>query len=103
MMEESFTDYALSLSKVDGTYYGWSGAEVDVGQMLYYRKDLFREAGLDPDDPPSTMAELMEAAERWVADIMKCAPLSVRASKEAALLGMDMSIEQDMNVMRCRV
>lgn len=63
MMEESFTDYALSLSRVDGTYYGWSGAEVDVGQMLYYRKDLFREAGLDPDDPPSTIAELIEAAE----------------------------------------
>lgn len=63
MMEETFTEYALSLSRVNGIYYGWSGAEVDVGQMLYYRKDLFREAGLDPDDPPSTIEELIEAAE----------------------------------------
>ena len=63
MMEETFTDYALSLSKVDGTYYGWSGAEVDVGQMLYYRKDLFREAGLDPENPPTTLEEMLEAAK----------------------------------------
>ncbi len=63
MMEESFTDYALSLCKVDGTYYGWNGAEVDVGQMLYYRKDLFREAGLDPENPPSTLDEMVEAAK----------------------------------------
>ena len=44
-------------------------------------------------------AELMQTVERWVADILKCAPLSIRASKEAALLGMNMTIEQGMNVM----
>jgi enoyl-CoA hydratase/carnithine racemase len=44
-------------------------------------------------------AELMPAVDRWVADILRCAPLSIRASKEAALLGMDMTIEQGMNVM----
>ena len=41
----------------------------------------------------------MPAVDRWVADILRCAPLSIRASKEAALLGMDMTIEQGMNVM----
>lgn len=64
MMEENFTPYALSLSNVNGTIYGWSGAEVDAGQMLYYRKDLFREAGLDPDKPPTTIDEMIEYAKK---------------------------------------
>ena len=34
-MEDLFTPYVLSLSKVKDKYYGWSGAEVDAGQMLY--------------------------------------------------------------------
>ena len=64
MMKHNFTPYALSLSNVNGTYYGWSGAEVDAGQMLYYRKDLFREAGLDPEKPPKTIEEMVEYAEK---------------------------------------
>lgn len=32
--------------------------------LLYYNKDMFEEAGLDPDDPPETYAELKEAAEK---------------------------------------
>jgi ABC-type glycerol-3-phosphate transport system substrate-binding protein len=63
-MEENFTDYALSLCKVKGTIYGWNGAEVDAGQMLYYRKDLFNEAGLDPNAPPTTATELVEKAKK---------------------------------------
>ncbi len=34
-------------------------------------------------------AELMDAARRWAAQILECAPLSVRATKEAALAGLD--------------
>ncbi len=34
-------------------------------------------------------AELMPAARRWAAQILDCAPLSVRASKQAAMLGLD--------------
>ncbi len=44
-------------------------------------------------------AELMGATEMWAADILKYAPLSVRANKESTVLSMDISIEQDMNVM----
>jgi multiple sugar transport system substrate-binding protein len=29
---------------------------------LYYNKDIFREAGLDPESPPTTFSELQEAA-----------------------------------------
>ena len=38
-------------------------------------------------------AELMAAARRWAASILECAPLSVRASKEAALAGLDRPLE----------
>jgi enoyl-CoA hydratase/carnithine racemase len=33
--------------------------------------------------------ELMAAARRWAAQILECAPLSVRASKQAAMAGLD--------------
>lgn len=33
--------------------------------------------------------DLMPAAERWAAEILECAPLSVRASKQCALEGLD--------------
>jgi sn-glycerol 3-phosphate transport system substrate-binding protein len=32
--------------------------------VLYYNKDAFREAGLDPEDPPETWDELVEHAKR---------------------------------------
>lgn len=64
MMEENFTPFALSLSKIQGDSYGWISSEIDSGQMLYYRKDLFEEAGLDPEKPPKTMDELIEYAQK---------------------------------------
>jgi enoyl-CoA hydratase/carnithine racemase len=36
-------------------------------------------------------AEVLPAARRWAEQILECAPLSVRASKEAALQGLDKS------------
>ena len=40
-------------------------------------------------------AEKLDAAvEQWVADIVRCAPLSVRATKEAAMRGLDMPLPQ---------
>ena len=33
-------------------------------QYLYYNKDLFEEAGLDPEQPPTTMEELAEDAKK---------------------------------------
>jgi enoyl-CoA hydratase/carnithine racemase len=43
------------------------------------------------------LSELMEAAKRWAIEITEAAPLSVRASKQAALLGLDMSLEDAYN------
>jgi enoyl-CoA hydratase/carnithine racemase len=38
-------------------------------------------------------ADVMPAAERWAAEIMQCAPLAVRGSKEAAMIGLDLPLE----------
>tara|TARA_B100000519_G_C14231564_1_gene432638 strand:- start:10 stop:828 length:819 start_codon:yes stop_codon:yes gene_type:complete len=43
------------------------------------------------------LADLMTTAERWAADIMECSPLAIRASKEAAMAGMHMSMEEVMS------
>ena len=40
---------------------------------------------------------LMEAARRWAGEILKGAPLSVRASKEATILGMGMPLERALD------
>lgn len=34
--------------------------------MLYYNKDMFRDAGLDPDSPPTTYEELYEAGRALI-------------------------------------
>jgi multiple sugar transport system substrate-binding protein len=36
-------------------------------RVLFYNKELFRRASLDPDDPPKTWEELLEAARRITA------------------------------------
>jgi ABC-type glycerol-3-phosphate transport system substrate-binding protein len=33
----------------------------DVWEQMYFNRDLFEAAGLDPDDPPNTWPELLEA------------------------------------------
>jgi crotonobetainyl-CoA hydratase len=42
-------------------------------------------------------AELMPAAKRWAAQILECAPLSVRASKQSAYDGLDRPLEDAMS------
>jgi len=37
---------------------------VQGSRALFYNRDLFRRAGLDPDRPPTTWAELLDAASR---------------------------------------
>jgi len=36
--------------------------------IMYYNRDVFAEAGLDPDAPPATLAEVREASERIVGE-----------------------------------
>jgi enoyl-CoA hydratase/carnithine racemase len=39
------------------------------------------------------LEQLIPTAERWAREIMACSPLSVRASKEASMKGLDMPLE----------
>lgn len=47
---------------VDGTTIGVTSDIVPTA--LYYNKRMFREAGLDPEQPPTNWAELLDYAER---------------------------------------
>jgi len=47
---------------IDGTAYGLTSD--GVWTALYYNKDMFREAGLDPERPPETWDELVEMADQ---------------------------------------
>jgi multiple sugar transport system substrate-binding protein len=50
------------LATYEGRLYG-TGFTPDVS-ILLYNKDLFRKAGLDPDSPPRTLAQLEEYATK---------------------------------------
>jgi multiple sugar transport system substrate-binding protein len=61
-----FDQTALELGNVDGEVYGlaWS----TEAMCLVYNKELFREAGLDPDSPPQTWDEVIEYAQALTKD-----------------------------------
>jgi enoyl-CoA hydratase/carnithine racemase len=40
------------------------------------------------------LEQLIPTAEKWAREIMACSPLSVRASKEASMKGLDLSLEE---------
>lgn len=42
----------------------WASPIAVETRALYYRKDLFKAAGLDPEDPPDTWEELRDAAAK---------------------------------------
>jgi enoyl-CoA hydratase/carnithine racemase len=70
-----------------------------MGMLLTGRRVSAREGqqlGFVNEVVPS--GELMATARRWAEMILECAPLSVRASKQAALAGLDQaSLEAAMN------
>lgn len=69
-MEEVFTkdelanykEGALSAASVNGTLYGIPVLTSNLG--YFYNVDLFVKAGLDPDNPPQTWDELLDAIEK---------------------------------------
>ena len=69
--------------------------KIAMGMMLTGRNIDAQEAyriGLVNEVVPHD--ELMAAAERWAHEILECAPLSVRGSKEGALRGLDLPLRE---------
>ena len=75
-----------------------------MGLLLTGRQIDAREAfrlGLVNEVVPA--AELMATAERWAQEILECAPLSVRITKESALAGLGLSVDEAMEQDRPRL
>jgi multiple sugar transport system substrate-binding protein len=63
ILSDNVVDVISPFYKIDGKWYGVP-VSADFGMMLYYNKDMFVEAGLDPNKPPRTMDELREYAQK---------------------------------------
>jgi len=63
ILNDNVIDVIAPFYKVNGKWYGVP-ISADLGMMLYYNKDMFIEAGLDPNRPPKTMDELLEYAKK---------------------------------------
>ena len=57
-----FSEDLVNQGTVDGTFY--AAPLGDSCTILYYNKDLFEKAGLDPNTPPTTYAEMLEIAPK---------------------------------------
>lgn len=60
--KSNFLENVLELSHVDGKLYG-TPMQYNVS-YLYWNKDLFEAAGLDPEKAPATLDEMTEYAEK---------------------------------------
>lgn len=58
---DGFPPELLANLQVDGTSYAIP--YIASANLLFYNKEMFSEAGLDPDDPPSNLEEVLAAAE----------------------------------------
>ncbi len=63
---EYMVDNVLSYYTIDGQLYSMPFNTSNA--ILYYNKDMFREAGLDPEKPPTTFEELREYAALMTGD-----------------------------------
>ena len=71
------------------------GLKPAMGHMLTGRHmtaDRAYELGLV--NQVVSLGDLDSAVNSWIEDILRCAPLSVRATKEAAMQGLDMALPQ---------
>jgi len=69
--------------------------KIALGMLLTGKPITAQEAyrlGLVNEVVPAD--QLMATAERWANDILQCAPISVRASKQAAMLGLRMPLDE---------
>lgn len=55
-------EYALAESNWDGKQWGWPAYSVCFG--IAYNKQMFAQAGLDPENPPKTWDEFLDACQK---------------------------------------
>ena len=67
LKEEDFSPAYLSMCYNDDTLYAIP-FQIST-YMMYYNKDLFEQAGLDPESPPTTIEELLEYAAAFIPKI----------------------------------
>lgn len=60
--KDMYYPYAWEEASYDGGLYGLP--TTTDARMMFYNKDHFEEVGLDPENPPKSIAELEEAAEK---------------------------------------
>lgn len=77
--KEQLTAAARSSYEVDGVLYpGYMNVSTPI---LYYNKVHFQKAGLDPEKPPTTIAEMAEAARKIKAAGVAPKPISFLANE----------------------
>ncbi len=72
--------------------------KIAMGMLLTGRHITAQEAyriGLVNEVVP--LDDLIPCAERWAQEILRCAPISIRSTKEAALKGLDLPLDAAMN------
>ena len=81
--EDIFFPFAVDINRYDGKLYGVP--LFNSTRVLVYNKDLFKEAGLDPERPPQTWTELVEYAKKltkWDGNVLDVAGFQVPVGKE---------------------
>lgn len=81
--KDNYLENAYEVGSYNGKQYGLP-INIDA-QVLFYRKDYFEEAGLDPNSPPKTWEELLDYAEKltvWEGDDVMRAGFSFPISGE---------------------
>lgn len=63
---DSFYPALMANGKIEGKTWGIPFQRSTI--VAYYNKDLFREAGLDPESPPTTWDELIEMGKKLTED-----------------------------------
>ncbi len=62
----SFYPALMANGTLDGKVWGIPFQRSTI--VMFYNKDMFREAGLNPEQPPKTRAEMVEAAKKLTTD-----------------------------------
>ncbi|MFF2483110.1 extracellular solute-binding protein [Paenibacillus sp. NPDC058071] len=83
--EDSFNDFFPGILSM----YGWEGKHMALpyttdARVLWYNKEIFKQAGLDPEKPPTTWAELQQYA----------AQITEKTGGKVAGFGLDLGLKE---------